>query len=67
MFCYKNSDQTYVPALIGMNYTYASKFQIYRPFIQTIKEQEQLTLKKIDFGFFSHFRKKKVGRYNISK
>ncbi|SEA87484.1 7-keto-8-aminopelargonate synthetase [Flavobacterium gillisiae] len=62
MFCYKNTDHTYVPALIGMNYTYSSKFQIYRQLLyQTIKRARTANFKKIDFGFSATFEKKKLG------
>lgn len=62
MFCYKNREYTYVPALIGMDYTYASKFQIYRQLLyQTIKRARTANLKKIDFGFSATFEKKKLG------
>ncbi|SHG26693.1 7-keto-8-aminopelargonate synthetase [Flavobacterium segetis] len=62
MFCYKNCNYTYVPALIGLDYTYASKFQIYRQLLyQTIKRARTANFKKIDFGFSATFEKKKLG------
>ena len=62
MFCYKNREHTYVPALIGMDYTYSLKFQIYRQLLfQTIKRAKELDFKKIDFGFSATFEKKKLG------
>ena len=68
MFCYKNMEHTYVPALIGMNYTYALKFQIYRQLLyQTIKRARELNFKKIDFGFSATFEKKKLGATIIPK
>ena len=68
MFCYKNMGHTYVPALIGMNYTYALKFQIYRQLLyQTIKRAKELNFKKIDFGFSATFEKKKLGATIIPK
>ena len=68
MFCYKNMEHTYVPSLIGMNYTYALKFQIYRQLLyQTIKRARELNFKKIDFGFSATFEKKKLGAAIIPK
>ncbi|CAM4028649.1 aminotransferase class I/II-fold pyridoxal phosphate-dependent enzyme [Flavobacterium weaverense] len=62
MFCYNNSNFTYVPALIGMDYTYSLKFQIYRQLLyQTIKRARTANFKKIDFGFSATFEKKKLG------
>ena len=68
MFCYKNLEHTYVPALIGMDYAYAQKFQIYRQLLyQTIKRTKELNFKKIDFGFSATFEKKKLGAVLIPK
>lgn len=68
MFCYKNMDHTYVPALIGMDYTFALKYQIYRQLLyQTIKRTKELDFKKIDFGFSATFEKKKMGAVLIPK
>lgn len=68
MFCYKNMEHTYVPSLIGMDYDYALKFQIYRQLLyQTIKRTKELDFKKIDFGFSATFEKKKMGAVLIPK
>ena len=68
MFCYKNSEHTYVPALIGMNYNYAARFQMYRQLLfQTIKRARAINFKKIDFGFSATFEKKKLGAAIIPK
>ncbi|MBF4473070.1 aminotransferase class I/II-fold pyridoxal phosphate-dependent enzyme [Flavobacterium sp. HJJ] len=62
MFCYKNMEHTYVPALIGMDYAYSLKFNSYRQLLyQTIKRARELNYKKIDFGFSATFEKKKMG------
>lgn len=45
MFCYKNQEYTYVPSLIGMDYTIAIEFQLYRQLLyQTIKRAKELIL-----------------------
>ncbi len=68
MFCYKNMEHTYVPSLIGMDYDYALKFQIYRQLLyQTIKRTKQLDYNKIDFGFSATFEKKKMGAVLVPK
>ncbi|KUO64955.1 MAG: aminotransferase class I/II [Lutibacter sp. BRH_c52] len=68
MFCYKNMEHSYVPSLIGMDYAYAQKFQIYRQLLyQTIKRTKELNFKKIDFGFSATFEKKKLGAVLIPK
>lgn len=68
MFCYKNMEHTYVPSLIGMDYAYAKKFQIYRQLLyQTIKRTKELNFNKIDFGFSATFEKKKLGAVIIPK
>jgi len=62
MFCYKNSGLTYVPSLIGMDYDFAHKYQVYRQLLfQTIKRCKEINFKKIDFGMTAAFEKKKVG------
>jgi len=68
MFCYKNMGHTYVPSLIGMDYTYALKYQIYRQLLyQTVKRTKELDFKKIDFGFSATFEKKKMGAALVPK
>ncbi|PWA09890.1 aminotransferase class I/II-fold pyridoxal phosphate-dependent enzyme [Flavobacterium laiguense] len=68
MFCYKNTNHTYVPSLIGMDYTWAKEFQLYRQLLfQAIKRAKQLNLTKIDFGFSATFEKKKLGATIIPK
>jgi 7-keto-8-aminopelargonate synthetase-like enzyme/predicted N-acyltransferase len=68
MFCYKNMERTYVPALIGMDYDYAKEFQIYRQLLfQVIKRARELNLNKIDFGVSATFEKRKLGATIIPK
>jgi 7-keto-8-aminopelargonate synthetase-like enzyme/predicted N-acyltransferase len=68
MFCYKNTEHTYVPALIGMDYDYAKEFQLYRQLLfQTIKRTRELNRSKIDFGFSATFEKRKLGATIIPK
>ncbi len=68
MFCYKNSKQTYVPSLIGMDYDVAHKYQVYRQLLfQTIKRCKELNYNQVDFGMTAAFEKKKVGASVIPK
>ena len=68
LFCYKNTAHTYVPALIGMDYSYAKEFQLYRQLLfQAIKRAKQLNLTKIDFGVSATFEKRKLGATIIPK
>ena len=68
MFCYKNTEQTYAPALIGMDYDYAKEFHLYRQLLfQTIKRARELNWSKIDFGFSATFEKRKLGATIIPK
>lgn len=68
MFCYKNSGITYVPSLIGMDYTYATDFQVYRQLLyQTIKRAKELGFIRIDFGLSASFEKRKLGATIIKK
>lgn len=62
MFCYKNCNKIYVPALIGMDYKLADQFQTYRQLLyQTIRRAAQLNCKTIDFGISATFEKQKLG------
>lgn len=62
MFCYKNLLQTYIPSLIGMDYTYAHKFGVYRQLLyQVVKRAQQLGFGRINFGMSASFEKKKIG------
>jgi 7-keto-8-aminopelargonate synthetase-like enzyme len=68
LFCYKNSDQTYVPSLIGMDYAVPKKFSLYRQLLfQGIKRAQELGYKRIDFGITATFEKKKLGAKVIPK
>ncbi|MNF74890.1 hypothetical protein D3C84_569360 [compost metagenome] len=68
LFCYKNTDHTYVPALIGMDYSNAKEFQLYRQLLfQAIKRAHELKLNKIDFGVSATFEKRKLGATVIQK
>jgi 7-keto-8-aminopelargonate synthetase-like enzyme len=68
MFCYKNTDHTYVPELIGMDYKWAKEYQLYRQLLfQTVKRANALQFKKIDFGVSASFEKKKLGAQIIAK
>lgn len=68
MFCYKNMEEMYTPAFIGMDYEYTEEHQVYRQLLyQTIKRAKELGFKKIDFGMTASFEKKKVGATIIPK
>ena len=68
LFCYKNTNHTYVPSLIGMDYSYAKEFQLYRQLLfQAIKRARELNLNKIDFGVSATFEKRKLGATVIPK
>jgi 7-keto-8-aminopelargonate synthetase-like enzyme/predicted N-acyltransferase len=68
MFCYKNSNHTYVPELIGMDYKWAKEYQLYRQLLfQTIKRANELEFQKIDFGVSASFEKRKLGAQIIPK
>lgn len=68
MFCYKNSNHTYVPELIGMDYEWAKEYQLYRQLLfQTIKRANTLQFQKIDFGVSASFEKRKLGAKIIPK
>lgn len=62
MFCFKNQDKIYIPALVGIDYELNRKFNIYRQLLfQTIMRATDLNFKSIDFGVSASFEKKKVG------
>ncbi len=68
MFCYKNLEEAYTPAFIGMDYNYTDEYQVYRQLLyQTIKRATKLGYKKIDFGMTASFEKRKVGATIIPK
>ena len=67
MFCYKGKE-SYVPAFIGMDYEYVTKYQLYRQMLyQTILRAKSLKVSRINFGFSSSFEKRKVGARIIPK
>jgi len=62
MCCYNNSNTTYVPVLVGMDYDYVSKVNTYRQLLyQTIKRAGEKGYKNIDFGLTAPFEKRKLG------
>jgi len=67
MFSYINH-KTYVPSLIGMNYSYNEKFSIYRQMLyRTILRAKELDCGRVDFGFSATFEKKKMGSVVVPK
>jgi len=68
LFCYKNTAHTYVPSLIGMDYSCPKEFNLYRQLLfQAIKRARELNLNKIDFGVSATFEKRKLGATVIPK
>ena len=68
LFCYKNSNQTYVPSLIGMDYAVPKKFSLYRQLLfQGIKRANEQGYKRIDLGITATFEKRKLGAKVIPK
>lgn len=68
MFCYKNSNNAYVPELIGMDYEAGKGLNLYRQLLyQTIKRAGKLQIPRIDFGISATFEKKKLGASILPK
>lgn len=68
MCCYRNSNNVYTPAIIGMDYNYSRKFNTYRQLLfQTVMRANQLGCKRIDFGLTAGFEKRKIGATVIEK
>lgn len=68
LFCYKNSGHTYVPSLIGMDYTIHKKHNLYRQLLfQGIKRAQQLHYKRVELGITATFEKRKLGAAVVSK
>ena len=62
MFCYRNLDQVYVPAFVGMDYAYLEEYALYRQLLyRTIERAIELGIPKIDFGMTAAFEKRKLG------
>ncbi|HEA29175.1 MAG TPA: GNAT family N-acetyltransferase [Leeuwenhoekiella sp.] len=62
MFCYKNSERTYVPSLIGMDYEHNREYQTYRQLLyESIKRANHLGFLTVDFGISANFEKRKLG------
>lgn len=62
MLCYKNIHRTYIPAYVGMDYSYLTEFHIYRQLLyQTIKRAIELDFQHIALGLTASFEKRKLG------
>lgn len=62
MFCYKNNNLHYVPALVGIDYGLLGTYNTYRQLLyQTIKRAMSLKCVQIDFGLTAAFEKRKLG------
>ncbi len=61
VFCY-NAGKTYLPMVIGMDYTNNAKFNIYRQALyQLVLRAKSLNLEKIQLGFTANKEKQKLG------
>ena len=68
MFCYKNATSTYVPILIGMDYTAGNDYGLYRQLLfQTVKRARDLGMTRVDFGISASFEKRKLGATVLPK
>ncbi len=66
VFCYK-TPETYIPVIIGLDYTYNKQFGIYRQALyQLVLRAHQLKKKKILLGFSANIEKKKFGAKTIT-
>ncbi|QCX37292.1 aminotransferase class I/II-fold pyridoxal phosphate-dependent enzyme [Aureibaculum algae] len=62
MCCYKNSNHTFVPVVVGIDYELSRTYNIYRQLLyQTIKRAWESKFETIDFGLTAAFEKRKVG------
>ncbi|WP_405199342.1 aminotransferase class I/II-fold pyridoxal phosphate-dependent enzyme [Christiangramia sp. LLG6405-1] len=62
MFCYKNANNIYAPAVVGMDYEFSREYNVYRQLLyQTILRAKELGNSRIDFGLTAGFEKRKVG------
>ncbi len=68
MFCYKNANNIYTPAVVGMDYKISREYNIYRQLLfQTILRAKALGNTRIDFGLTAGFEKRKLGAKVIDK
>ncbi|MEO2127104.1 MAG: aminotransferase class I/II-fold pyridoxal phosphate-dependent enzyme [Christiangramia sp.] len=68
MFCYKNPSGNYVPNLIGMDYNYHLRFNVYRQLLfQTVLRAKELDCSLVNFGLTAGFEKRKIGATVIQK
>lgn len=62
MLCFKNIHRTYVPAYVGIDYSYLNEFHIYRQLLyQTIKRAIEINSLHIAMGLTAAFEKRKLG------
>lgn len=66
VWCYK-TDATYIPMIIGIDYTYNGIYKIYRQALFRIAlRAAELNKQKIYFGFSASVEKKKLGARQVS-
>ena len=60
--CYNRSNNSFVPSLVGLDYTFNEEFQVYRQLLYySIIKGKFLGVSKIDFGLTAGFEKRKLG------
>lgn len=65
VWCYKTT-RTYIPMIIGLDYTYNRQFSVYRQALyQIVLRAKELDKEKIFFGFSAAVEKKKLGAKQI--
>ncbi|RRJ90765.1 aminotransferase class I/II-fold pyridoxal phosphate-dependent enzyme [Flavobacterium macacae] len=68
LFCYRNSTGTYVPALVGMDYSVARKYNLYRQLLlQAILQGKRSGCNRIHLGITASFEKRKMGASVLPK
>ena len=67
LFCYRNGT-TYVPSLIGMEYTHAATYKTYRQLLyESLLRARQLHCTQVDWGISANFEKRKLGAQLLPK
>ena len=68
LFCYRNKTRIYVPALIGMDYSIAFQYNLYRQLLfQGILQAQKTGSSQIQLGISASFEKRKMGAQAFAK
>lgn len=68
LFCYRNNTGIYVPALIGMDYSIAFQYNLYRQLLfQGIMQAQKTGSRQIQLGISASFEKRKMGAQAFAK